>query len=298
MRQTLLHSPTLPCLIAAALCLTVLALTLIFLLHVLASLKLTRQRLIHSEKMSSIVKMVAGVTHDINSSVGVALSAITFLQDSILAIQQAYSNDTLRRSDLEKYFANEKEALGITEMNLQKVSNLVQSFKRISVDQSSELVQTINVKEYIGQILLSLNPKLRKTDHNVELTCDASIQITTYPGALSQILTNLIDNALIHAFEGIKAGTITISVTKREDSLELRFADNGRGMIEDTRSRIFDPFFTTIPDKEGTGLGLFIVQSLVRDTLKGHIHCESEIGKWTVFSISIPLDTANRSTNT
>ncbi len=295
MIATFVNTPGTICLAAAAICLVVLVITLLFLLRVLVALKNTRHRLIQSEKMSSLVKMVAGVTHDINSSVGVAISAITFLQESILTLQQAYSNDTLKRSDLEKYFTDETEALGITVINLQKVSALVQSFKRISVDQSSESVQTFYLKDYIEQILLSLNPKLRKTDHRIELSCDESIRLVSYPGALSQVLTNLIDNTLIHAFSGIKAGTITISAQTADQRVELRISDNGRGMSEETRNKIFEPFFTTIPDREGTGLGLYIVKSLVRETLRGIIHCESEIGKGSTFILRIPLAVENGS---
>lgn len=293
MIATISKTPNITCLVATAICLIVLVITLLYLARVLASLKSTRQRLIQSEKMSSLVKMVAGVTHDINSSVGVAVSAITFLQEAVLAIQQAYSSDTLRRSDLEKHFSNENEALNITLINLQKVTGLVQSFKRISVDQSNESLQAFFLKDYIEQILLSLNPKLRKTDHRIELSCDESIRLVSYPGAFSQVLTNLIDNTIIHAFSGIKAGTITISAKTENQRVELRISDNGRGMSEETRNKIFEPFFTTIPDREGTGLGLYIVKSLVRETLKGLIHCESEIGKGSTFILSIPLTLEN-----
>jgi len=288
-------SYTFLCLAAVLFLLILLFTALSMLFAAYANLKNIRQRLINSEKKSSLVNMVAGVTHDINTSVGVALSAVTFLQDSVNTIQKSFRDEKMKRSDLEKHFATESEALGITILNLQKVADLVKSFKRISVDQSNEMLQAFKLKDYIGEVLLSLNPKLRKTGHLIEVHCDESIKLNSYPGALSQVLTNLIDNSLIHAFRTIKAGKILIEVQIKNEDLELRFSDNGEGMDNETRERIFEPFFTTLSDKEGTGLGLYIVHSIVKETLGGRIHCESTPEKGTVFTIVIPLNIENRS---
>lgn len=250
-----------------------------------------RNHIIQTEKSALIFRMVAGITHDINSRIGVILSAFTYLRDQNRELRKAFVEDHLTKSSLEQHLQTEAESAEIVEVNLNRIADLVKSFKRLSVDQANEGIETFHIREYLDQILISMNPRIRKTSVTVRVNCDRQIQLTAWPGAFSQILTNLIDNALNHAFTEDSEGMLEISVVPLGLELELRVSDNGTGMSEDIRSRIFDPFFTTRSTAGGTGLGLYVVSVLVRDSLKGTIRCESRPGQGTEFILRFPAGT-------
>lgn len=276
---------------AAALALAALCL---FLSWGLARSEIARRKaeegLVHSERMATLGRMVASVAHDVNTSVGVCISAVSFLEDELKKTALSFADGSLKRSELERYLASAAESVEIASLNLQKAAELVQSFKRISVDRSNESAQTFRLRECIDQTLVSLRPRLRRGPYEVEVDCDPALEVVSNPGAVSQILTNLVENALVHAFEGRDSGTIAISadLTKSADAVILRFSDNGVGMDRRTMERAFDPFFTTRADSGGTGLGLTIVRESVERALGGTIECESEIGKGTRFVITFP----------
>jgi signal transduction histidine kinase len=282
---------------AAALALAALCL---FLSWGLARSEIARRKaeegLVHSERMATLGRMVASVAHDVNTSVGVCISAVSFLEDELKKTALSFADGSLKRSELERYLASAAESVEIASLNLQKAAELVQSFKRISVDRSNESAQAFRLRECIDQTLVSLRPRLRRGPYEVEVDCDPALEVVSNPGAVSQILTNLVENALVHAFEGRDSGTIAISadvakaanLPKSADAVILRFSDNGVGMDRRTMERAFDPFFTTRADSGGTGLGLTIVRESVERALGGTIECESEIGKGTRFVITFP----------
>lgn len=247
-----------------------------------------RNSLVQSEQGALLSRMVAGVAHDLNSNTGVIVSAFSFLRDQMNEVHKAFEENRLTRAAIEEHFRYEKETAAIVEANLEKIAELVKSFKRLSVDQANEGIQTFNAKEYLEQILVSLNPRIRKTRVAIELVCDPALSLTMWPGAFSQIVTNLIDNALTHAFVPEAEGTISIHLGLKGHMIELSVADNGTGMEEAVRSRVFDPFFTTRSKEGGTGLGLHVVAILARETLKGSASCSSEPGKGSCFTIQFP----------
>jgi len=183
---------------------------------------------------------------------------------------------------------NANECVTITFNNLGRAADLVKSFKQVAVDQSSDSVRTILVADYFHEILMSLRPQLKKTAHKVELQCDPHFEISCHAGALSQILTNFIMNSIIHGFENIDQGLITISITKRDQRIFLTYSDNGVGMEADALSRIFDPFYTTRRGTGGSGLGAHVVYNLVTQALNGNIVTHSEPGKGLTFEIDFP----------
>ncbi len=251
----------------------------------------TLERLLaESERMASLGKLVPSVTHDVNTSLGVCLSAATYLADETRSIGALLSEGTLKKSDLERHVTLERESADILALNLTKAANLVAGFKRISVDQATEALEEFDLREYLDQIVLSLGPKLRKTPHRIEVLCDRGIRMKSYPGALSQILTNLVDNSITHAFGEKDSGTMRILAESEGDWLILTFSDDGAGMTDYARSRAFTPFFTTKPHKGGTGLGLSIARDLARNALGGSIGFESVRGKGTIFTLRIPLN--------
>jgi signal transduction histidine kinase len=255
----------------------------------LEDLQRTQSQLVLSEKLAALGELVAGIAHEINTPVGVALSAGSTLAEKTRSLAELFSQGEMKRSDLTQYLDDCREGTDMIFANLHRASELIRSFKMVAADQVSGTRRAFNVKDYIDEILLSLRPKLKKTRHRVEVLCDSRLVIESYPGAFSQILTNLIINSLVHGFEADQAGQIRIEVTGTNGSLELRYGDNGSGMAPEIRDRIFEPFFTTARSQGSTGLGLHIVFNIVTRTLGGTITCESAPGRGTNFHIVMPV---------
>ncbi|MBL4936042.1 sensor histidine kinase [Clostridium sp. YIM B02515] len=256
----------------------------------LDKLRVTQDQLIQSEKMVALGGLVAGVSHEINTPIGVSVTAASYLQEKTKEFYEVFKSNSLKKSDLEKYLNTSAESSEAILSNLQRASELVKSFKQVAVDQSSEIKRRFKIYEYVNQILLSLRPKLKKTKITIGINCDENIEIESFPGAFSQIVTNFVMNSLIHAFEEGQEGTIIFDFEKKDNNIIFTYSDNGKGMDNDIVSKIFDPFFTTKRGKGGTGLGLNIVYNIVTQTLKGTIICESEPALGTIFKITFPIE--------
>ena len=259
----------------------------------LETLQSTQNQLVQSEKMAALGALVAGVAHEINTPVGVGVTAASHLEQETCTIKKLYHEDQMKRSDLEKYLKTAGESAGMILGNLQRAAELIQSFREVAVDQTSGGKRTFKLRAYIDEILLSLHPKLRKTRHIVSVHCPEDLELNSYPGAFSQIITNFVINSLIHGFEHKVQGKIVLEITREDNILQIRYRDNGKGMSEARRSRIFEPFYTTKRNQGGTGLGLHIVYNLVTQRLNGHIECESIAGEGTNFAIQMPIEREN-----
>jgi signal transduction histidine kinase len=257
--------------------------------HTLSALKQAQTQLVQSEKMAALGGLVAGVAHEINTPVGVGVTAASTLQVSAARLGTLYQQGKMMKADLEDFLEVSEQSSQMILTNLERASNLIHSFKQVAVDQTSEAARRFNVKAYIEEILMSLGPQLKKTSLRYALECADDIVIDSYPGALSQIVTNLLMNAVMHAYAPGQDGTMTLEVALHASRLQLRFCDDGNGIASDIVPRIFDPFFTTRRGQGGSGLGLNIVYNLVTQTLKGTIVCTSEVGKGTCFAIHIPV---------
>lgn len=253
----------------------------------LDQLRETQDQLVQTEKLASLGGLVAGVAHEINTPIGVGVTAASTLKWRSEALRESFDKQELTASGLSKYFEMVGQSTSILLTNLERAANLVQSFKQVAVDQTSPEVREFRLAEYINEILLSLGPKLKKTKIDVQVDCDPEITIRSYPGVLSQVLTNLVMNALVHAYEPEDTGVITICVTAVENGLQLLFRDDGKGIPPEAISRIFDPFFTTRRNAGGSGLGLHIVYNLVTQQLGGRIRVHSELGAGTEFTIDM-----------
>jgi len=256
----------------------------------LAKFKKTQDRLVQTEKMASLGSLVAGVAHEINTPVGIGVTVSSLLEEKTQQIESLHASGKMKRSDLEKYLKAAGDASASILSNLNRAADLIRSFKQVAVDQSNEEQRSFRVKDYINNVLLSLRPKLKKTEHQVKVECPADLKINSYPGAFSQIVTNLVMNSLLHGFSGIERGEIQIKFSKTDGEYLLTYSDNGVGMDANTRRDIFDPFFTTRRSSGGTGLGMYIVFNLVTQTLNGKINCESKPGKGILFTIKIPSE--------
>jgi PAS domain S-box-containing protein len=252
-------------------------------------IKRTQQHLVESEKMASLGGLVAGVAHEINTPVGVGVTASSFLEDKTKVFSEKVKNGDLKRSDLEKYLGVATEASSIIHKNLNRAADLIRSFKQVAVDQSGEVKRTFKLKQYIDELFISLRPKLKRTSHQVQIHCPDDLAIDSFPGVFSQVITNFVFNSLTHGFEEKEEGLITLDIWAEEGDLFVIYKDNGKGMEETTLKKIFDPFFTTKRGQGGTGLGMHIVYNLVTITLGGQITCQSSPGNGTQFSIRIPL---------
>lgn len=252
--------------------------------------KRTEQQLVQSEKMAALGDLVAGVAHEINTPLGIGVTGISYLNDATNAFKKRFTAGEATKTDLEKFLEDCEEACQVTLSNLNRAAKLVAGFKQIAVDQSSDEKRIFNIKQYIDEILFSLYPRIKKTRHTVNVNVPEDLEINSYPGAFSQILTNLVINSLLHGFEGIQAGQITITVKEEDHSIILWYEDNGKGMTKELQKRIFDPFFTTKRGSGGTGLGMHLVFNLVNKKLNGEISCTSTVGEGTAFTITVPLD--------
>jgi len=234
--------------------------------------------------------MVAGVAHEINTPVGMALTGITHLYEESENLEKLFNEGKLSEEDFREYLQNAKILNQSIQNNLTKAAELVKSFKQVAVDQSSDEERTFYLKEYINEILLSLHNELKKTNHQVHVNIDPKIKLHSNPGAFSQIFTNFIVNSLIHGFEDIKAGEIVISASVNEDNLEIIYSDNGKGLNAEQKEKIFEPFFTTKRGKGGSGLGMNIVYNLIHGKLGGDIRVESNEGEGVKFILHFPAE--------
>lgn len=255
----------------------------------MARLQETQDHLIQQEKLASLGSLVAGIAHEINTPIGTGVTAVSYIEQETHAVIKLFQENALRKSDLEKYLATAQDAAKIVMLNLRRASELISSFKKVAVDRSSDERQYFNLSSYIGAVLLSLRPQLKKANHNIIVNCDEYLSLDSYPGDFSHIITNLIMNSLTHAYPNGEQGTLTLSICHKEDQLTLIYSDDGKGIPTKHLSKIFEPFFTTKRGQGGTGLGLHIVYNIVTQNLKGDIKCSSQTSNGTSFTIRIPL---------
>ncbi len=248
-------------------------------------LRTAQKQLLQSEKMASLGVLVTGVAHEVNTPIGVGVTAASYLKQLNDSVLKQLRDGTISAADLTEYADDSSEAAAIILTNLERAALLISSFKNISVDQSNEVCRPFKVKAYLQEILYSLKPNMKPVNPVVLLNCEEDHMFYSYPGAFSQIVTNLMMNAVKHGFEGRTSGEIEISGECFNGGVRLRFADNGNGIEAHVLPRIFDPFFTTKRGMGGSGLGLFIVHNLVEQQFKGSITCISEPGKGTCFEL-------------
>ncbi|MCP4129528.1 MAG: hybrid sensor histidine kinase/response regulator [bacterium] len=246
-----------------------------------------REKLILSEKMAALGKLVSGAAHEINTPLGIGITALSDLAGKNEEIDRMFRNNEVKRSDLEQYLASADETCAIALSNLGRAVDLVKSLKVVAVDQCSEEKRKFFVKEYFDDILLSLRPVLKKTKHTVTLSCSGAIQLVSYPGALSQIITNMIMNSLIHGFDEIESGEILIEIDQADNHVVIRYGDNGKGIPEEDIPVLFDKYYTTRRGEGGSGLGMYIIHDLTTRLLGGTIeYLPGDSG--AAFAITIP----------
>lgn len=248
----------------------------------------TMQRyMIQTEKMAALGNLVAGVAHEINTPIGIGITASSHLLDITEAFKKKRNNATLTQEALDAYLSDLQEAADIVLKNLNRAGKLVRSFKQVSADQTGEPTRTFEIRSYVEEILTSLSPALKRNNATIHFTCPEGLRIYGQPGGFAQIITNLVMNSLTHAFHKTAKGHITMEITDEKKDIQLRYSDDGSGIEPEILPKIFDPFFTTNRGNGGTGLGLAVLFNIVTQSFGGSVDCESVPDNGTTFLVRL-----------
>ncbi|GJD52251.1 Adaptive-response sensory-kinase SasA [Methylobacterium crusticola] len=253
----------------------------------LAELRQTQSDLIQAEKLASLGQLVAGVAHEINTPLGIALTTATLVRDEAREFREIAAGQ-LSRSRLTHFVDRVQEGSHLLTANLARAADLVHSFKQVAVDRVSDERRRFPLREWLGELLRSLGPLLRRGGHRLDLEAPEEFEVDTHPGALAQVITNLVKNAVVHAFADGRPGCIGVAVSRDGAWVRLEVGDDGRGIAAADRERIFDPFFTTARHRGSSGLGMHIVYNLVTGQLQGRIAVESREGRGTTVRVEFP----------
>jgi signal transduction histidine kinase len=256
----------------------------------LETLQKAQRELVESEKLASLGRLVAGVAHELNTPLGNALTVVSALDDRYKQLEAMLSGTTqLRRSTLEELARDTRRGQDILQRNVQKAADLVRDFKQVAIDQTADLRRDFDLAKVVEDVLVMVEPSFKHTPFIIDTDLSHGLMMNSYPGALGQVLTNLLMNALLHGFEGAEQGRVTVHCAPLdEEQVELSVTDDGRGMDESVRRRIFDPFFTTKLGTGGSGLGMHIVHSIVTNVLGGQIEVRSSTGQGTQMLMRLP----------
>ncbi|MEV4783707.1 GAF domain-containing sensor histidine kinase [Burkholderia sp. LMU1-1-1.1] len=256
--------------------------------NALTSLKDAQGELVRQEKLASLGRLVAGVAHEINTPLGICVTATSHLVEELKLTREDMAAGVLDEDGLNQFFDIIDQSLRIMTTNTQRAAALVRSFKQVAVDQSSDDIRSFNLRKYLDEVLLSLQPKLKGKPIAIEIDCEERIEMASFPGAVSQIVTNMVMNSLVHGYEEGQSGKIKISGKLDGDFVVFEYSDDGVGMDTGTLSQLFDPFFTTKRGSGGSGLGAHILFNLVTGALGGTVKVASAPGMGLHYKLRFP----------
>ncbi len=259
------------------------------LLSTLEKLHQFQEQLVETKKIASLGDMVAGIAHEVNTPIGLGVTASSLLADKLDEIKSSFEEKTLKSSQLKKFLTDGEENVAIIFRNLERAAKLISSFKKVAVDQTSAECVTFNVRVLLEEVILTLAAKLKSSQVSYTLDCPDDLMIKSKPGPLNQIIINLILNSIYHAFEGLEQRSFNISIIILSEQLHISYSDNGNGINENIKKRIFEPFTTTKRGAGGSGLGLHLVYNLVTQVFDGYINVESSQGNGVKFDITFPV---------
>jgi len=250
----------------------------------------TQKKLVQSEKMAALGRLVTGVAHEINTPLGIGITGSTYIRHRVEKINKSFKKLEMKQKDFENFLEVITETSISVETSLLQVAELVENFKQVSSDQASFIKKEFNLSSYLETILSSLSSQLDEDEYpTIVMNCEHDLTIYSYPGAFLQVISHLVQNTFTHGFEKGRPGTITFDVTQEKENLIVQYNDNGCGISEENLSKIFDPFFTTQRGTGMVGLGLHIAYNLVHDKLGGSIRCESTLKEGTTFTLVLPM---------
>lgn len=260
----------------------------------LRRLKEAQDELVRKGRLASIGLLVASVAHEINTPLGIAVTAMSVLNDELMELETQFSKNELTRKDLRAFLERAMEASMLVASNLDRAAVQVSNFRRASLDQQSQELVEVDLVSYVRQTLENLRPVARQGQLDVNFeSAESRIMVTTQPGAIAQLLTNFLTNSAAHGRNPDEARRLAVTITLARDGkkIVLTYADDGRGMSDEVRHQAFQPFFTTARTRGGSGLGLYIVQSLVADVLRGTVRLETSPGAGVRFEVDLPATT-------
>jgi len=261
-------------------------------------LELSQEKVMHSERLASLGSLVAGVAHEMNTPIGNCVTLASTLQANAKNFAAAIAENRVRRSDMDDFLADIENGHEILVRNLDRAATLVQSFKQVAVDQTSNQRRRFDLKKVLEEDVVTIGPMYKKTPYKMNLLLSPNIAIDSYPGPLAQIITNFVSNSLMHGFNGREQGSMCLEARLvnqdtgqkvNHDCVEIIYADDGNGIEQKNLHHIFDPFFTTKLGQGGSGLGLSIVHNLVVGVLGGTLTVESAPDKGCKFKIILPI---------
>lgn len=256
----------------------------------LEQLQKTQAQLVQKEKMASLGRLVSGVAHELNTPIGVALTAISYMEQKNEIFIEQLLEQKISKHDLENYMTIVNESTDIVHRNMDRASELISNFKRVAIDQEKMTNETINIRDVIDATVTSLSIEIKRKKVKSTFIFEGDLNCHSYPGAISQVITNLVQNSLLHAFDAISEPTIAIECYEDpvNDSIIINYWDNGKGIDSKELDKIYDPFYTTASGRGGTGLGLNIVYNLVTGSLMGDIRYKDDAKYGVFFEIILP----------
>lgn len=264
--------------------------SIIYSLFLMEDLKKTQDQLIQKEKFSSLGRLVAGVAHEVNTPIGVGITASSHLTAEVQQLKELFDSGHLSKQAFSNALQDIEESSTIIEKNLERAGNLITSFKNVSVDNVSDTVRRFLFREHLQDTLLTLKPIIRKSGLEVTVNCSEEIELVSNPGILSQIFSNLITNSIKHGFPDEDRGDITITAQRyKESEIKIIYEDSGKGMDAGTLKKIYEPFFTTGRNRGGSGLGMFIIFNMITQKLGGRINVDSSPGNGIKVEIYLPI---------
>lgn len=253
-------------------------------------LQQAQTQLVAQEKLAALGALVAGVAHELNSPIGNSLLMTSVLQEKTDEVYAKITTQTLRQTDLDEFLNDTHDSASLILRNLTAAAGLVSSFKQVAVDRTSAKRRKFHLRLTCQEILMTLMSQIRLSGHTLEVDIDDVIHMDAYPGSLGQVLTNLINNALLHAFDGMEGGKMLLrAYLTSSERVCIEFSDNGVGIPEQNLERVFEPFFTTKTGQGDSGLGMSIIYNIVTSLLGGKITVLSKVGKGTTFVLDLPL---------
>ncbi|MDP2561385.1 YfiR/HmsC family protein [Psychrobium sp. 1_MG-2023] len=257
----------------------------------LRNLNDTQAQLVQSEKMASLGRLVAGVAHEVNTPLGVAITAGSLTSEGVERLKEKVVASSLSKDDLDSFLDRSTKSMAMSEGALIKVKKLLDNFKLVAADQTLSEFRQINLPHYVDEVMSTLSSELTKHQVTFQLNSVDELMISTRPGTLSQVLSNLVMNSIIHGFSDKDYGEINVDIILQSDDLvEVNYRDNGKGMDSHALANIFEPFFTTQRGKGSTGLGMNIVYNLVCQQLQGTITVDSKQNKGMSVKLLLPVN--------
>lgn len=251
-------------------------------------IKLQYDYILETEKLTSLGNLVAGVSHEVNTPLGVSLASATYLDDVNKKMRESLESGSLSKQGLVRFIEDIDESISLILNNLERASELIKNFKKIAVDQTNEIKSEFSLYELLNSIIISLKHEYKHKNIEIQNLCNTDIILDSYSGPLTQVFTNLIINSLRHGFLGEDSGKIIINAELENDMVNIVYTDDGKGIKSELLNKIFEPFFTTNREGGNSGLGMFISKNIVEQTLGGNLSCKSDYGEGVMFIIKIP----------